>query len=624
MKRLIALLALAIAPLAAQQYDVGGQRIVAITASPGGTIDAGYAAPYYTSGGLCVRIGTTDTCAAPKASPIFTGQPTIPDFTLAGHTHANTANGGQLTDAALSAAVGVAKGGTGRTSLTLHGVLLGNNTSGVTQLAAAGLDTVLMGGGASADPSFVSLVNCANDGAHATVYSTSTHAFACAAISGGGGGTGNAGAIHTTNITGTPTLACASASAGTMDVFKLTLTGNVSGSYTISGCTSGQIVAIDLCQGGTTHSWTAPTNLKGLDSIAATAHYCTAVVATYDGTNIIAGTAYVYKDDYSAILGDVEIQDGAGGTTTLQPSTGTITLTLPALSGTLALKNASDLTPPLYAAGGGTANAQTVALSPAASTLAAGLTVRWLPTAGNTGATTLTVNSLTTKNLTKCGTTTLASGDLTTSAVAIATYDGTQFQLLNPQAATCGGGGGGGGGTVLFTTAGTGSWPINQIGVPSPINSGSGTNNVYYVEFVLPGSATVRHLISRQGADSSGKHYTFSILDSSENLVTNAQCSTLSSDPFTSQVCDFAGDVALSGGTYFIGWSTDEDGGSPTMAMYGTTNTTADALTMNAGAVPRVFRGSNKSTGTSTITMPSSIGTRTALNSTLLGVVLIP
>lgn len=39
--------------------------------------------------------------------------PTIGDFTNAGHNHTNAANGGQLTDAALSAAVGLAKGGTG-------------------------------------------------------------------------------------------------------------------------------------------------------------------------------------------------------------------------------------------------------------------------------------------------------------------------------------------------------------------------------------------------------------------------------------------------------------------------------------------------------------------------------
>lgn len=42
--------------------------------------------------------------------------PTIASFVNAGHTHADAAGGAQLTDAALSAAVGVAKGGTGQTT----------------------------------------------------------------------------------------------------------------------------------------------------------------------------------------------------------------------------------------------------------------------------------------------------------------------------------------------------------------------------------------------------------------------------------------------------------------------------------------------------------------------------
>ena len=53
---------------------------------------------------------------APLASPVLTGTPTIPSFASAGHNHTNAAGGGQLTDAALSAAVGIAKGGTGQTT----------------------------------------------------------------------------------------------------------------------------------------------------------------------------------------------------------------------------------------------------------------------------------------------------------------------------------------------------------------------------------------------------------------------------------------------------------------------------------------------------------------------------
>jgi hypothetical protein len=101
-----------------------------------------------------------------------------------------------------------------------------------------------------------------------------------------------------------------------------------------------------------------------------------------------------------------------------------------------------DVTPNLYANGGGTAQAQTVMLSPAPNALTPGLVVVWKPTAANTGAApTLAVNGLTAKTITKCGTTALLANDLSTSIPAIAIYDGAEFQLLNPgqMAVQCGG-----------------------------------------------------------------------------------------------------------------------------------------------------------------------------------------
>lgn len=51
--------------------------------------------------------------------------PTIASFTNAAHDHSNAAGGGQITDAALSAAVGIAKGGTGTTTAPLARTALG-------------------------------------------------------------------------------------------------------------------------------------------------------------------------------------------------------------------------------------------------------------------------------------------------------------------------------------------------------------------------------------------------------------------------------------------------------------------------------------------------------------------
>jgi hypothetical protein len=115
---------------------------------------------------------------------------------------------------------------------------------------------------------------------------------------------------------------------------------------------------------------------------------------------------------------------------------------LPALAAqTGTAKTAQDLSTPIYAAGGGSANAQTVTLAPPVVSLTAGLSVWWLPTAANTTTTpTLVVNGLAATTITKCGTTALAASDLTTTAVANAIFDGTKFQLINPQATGCGSG----------------------------------------------------------------------------------------------------------------------------------------------------------------------------------------
>jgi hypothetical protein len=86
----------------------------------------------------------------------------------------------------------------------------------------------------------------------------------------------------------------------------------------------------------------------------------------------------------------------------------------------------------------GTANAQTLTVSPAITAYITGAVFNFTPGVANTGATTVAVSGLGTKNITKCGTTALVANDLTTTAIAIILYDGTEFQLLNPQATACG------------------------------------------------------------------------------------------------------------------------------------------------------------------------------------------
>ncbi len=91
--------------------------------------------------------------------------------------------------------------------------------------------------------------------------------------------------------------------------------------------------------------------------------------------------------------------------------------------------------------GGGTAQAQTASPLPPLQSLGVGAMVRWYPSAANTAAApTLAVSGLTAKPITKLGTTALVANDLTTTAFAEAIYDGTQWELQNPQTNSGGGG----------------------------------------------------------------------------------------------------------------------------------------------------------------------------------------
>lgn len=94
-----------------------------------------------------------------------------------------------------------------------------------------------------------------------------------------------------------------------------------------------------------------------------------------------------------------------------------------------------------YGSSGGAANAQTVTLAPAITSLTTGLTVCWTPSANNTTTTpTLAVNGLTATTIVKAGGAALAAADLTTTAIACAKYDGSKFELQNPQTTSSGGG----------------------------------------------------------------------------------------------------------------------------------------------------------------------------------------
>jgi len=93
---------------------------------------------------------------------------------------------------------------------------------------------------------------------------------------------------------------------------------------------------------------------------------------------------------------------------------------------------------PSYAADTGSVNVLTASMSSGCPTVfTTGMLFKVLPLHANTTSTpTMNWCNLGAKTITKFGTTVLASNDLTTTAIAIFIYDGTDMELANPQTAT--------------------------------------------------------------------------------------------------------------------------------------------------------------------------------------------
>ena len=93
------------------------------------------------------------------------------------------------------------------------------------------------------------------------------------------------------------------------------------------------------------------------------------------------------------------------------------------------LANIQDGTGVYAATVAGTADAITIAPSPAITAYAAGQTFRFIASGANTGAVTIAVSGLAAKAITKNGTTALVAGDIPSGAMLMITYDGTRFIL---------------------------------------------------------------------------------------------------------------------------------------------------------------------------------------------------
>jgi hypothetical protein len=106
--------------------------------------------------------GVTGSGAVVLASSPAITTPTIASFANSTHNHTNSAGGGQITDAALSAAVGGTKGGTGQTTSTQGDLLFGATGNAWSKLAKNTSATrYLSNTGTNNDPAWAQ-VNLAN------------------------------------------------------------------------------------------------------------------------------------------------------------------------------------------------------------------------------------------------------------------------------------------------------------------------------------------------------------------------------------------------------------------------------------------------------------------------------
>lgn len=172
-----------------------------------------------------------------------------------------------------------------------------------------------------------------------------------------------------------------------------------------------------------------------------------------------------------------------------------------------------------FAVAGGTGNAITVSLPLSPGSYAQPLRVQFRASNTNTGATTINVNSIGTRNIYKFSAgalVALAAGDIVSGGIYEIVYDGTQFQLLNNNQS----------GLIsvsqgdLATSTGTFS---ASTGILQLVTSGRYMNSVGDSTIVtLPGGEYGFHIISAQSIATSNN--TAGWIAGRRNSSTNAAC----------------------------------------------------------------------------------------------------
>jgi hypothetical protein len=161
-----------------------------------------------------------------------------------------------------------------------------------------------------------------------------------------------------------------------------------------------------------------------------------------------------------------------------------------------------------------------------------------------------------------------------------------------------------GGATSMFSTSGTGHfYPFDSFWSVTGGTPLLNTTVPTYWEFSVPATFTMTEIRGHQTA--AGNHYAFAIYDSTcTRIVTGSTVTSSAYTPFVSTVSS----TTLTPGVYFLAMASGDDA---SVGIY-IQNSTLAPLVLNAASTKRIFTGSNTISGTTTITFPSTCGTRSA------------
>lgn len=237
-------------------------------------------------------------------------------------------------------------------------------------------------------------------------------------------------------------------------------------------------------------------------------------------------------------------------------------------------------------------------------------TLYWYTNLTNSGTTpTLAIDGLAAKPLVKQDNTALAASDIKATTLYRIWYDGTSIRVVE---AGLGGGGGGSG----FTATAAGGVLLNGYFTGGTMAISPTNNQMNYNVFTTSGFTLANLVLLSNGGVG---HVTACIYSIAGSLLANGQGSTISNsgDATATPSITFSG-LTLTPGSYLLGVAADN--ATSSVRMYTGSSIDVWALTtVEAGHTSSdysYFRGptgSNLATGTTTMTCPSTAGTRTTV-----------